>query len=388
MLLSLAALVCGAAPSPGLGSLSRRAAVGLAPSLGAAILAGNGAMPGAPAGLARAGAAVAAPPANLIPSLGIGAWAWGDTLFWGYDSKRDGDLQELFDYCISSGFTFFDTAEVYGLGRSEELLGKFCRANPAAAADVKIATKFAALPWRTKASDVLDAAQRSTERLGRPIDLYQIHFPNAWSNEAYWDGLGQAVERGLVRAAGVSNYGSSALRACSASLASRGVPLVSNQIQVSLLYPYALSNGLASTCDELGVKVLAYSPIALGLLAGKYTKQNLPSGPRRLIADKYLADPQFDALLQKMGAVGEGHGGANPAQIAIAWCIAKGTCPIPGARTLSQAKSNLAAASIKLSAGEVAELDAAAFAVTPVLTPGGAPFAKKDTFTGQVMFDS
>lgn len=277
--------------------------------------------------------------------------------------------------------------QVYGLGRSEELLGKFTRANPAAA-NVKIATKFAALPWRTKSSDVLDAAQRSTERLGRPIDLYQIHFPNAWSNEAYWDGLAECVDRGLVKAAGVSNYGSSALRACSATLASRGVPLVSNQIQLSLLYPYAETNGLLDTCNELGVKVLAYSPIALGLLAGKYTKEKLPSGPRKLIAEKYLDDPNFGGLLQKMAAVGKAHGDANPAQIAIAWCIAKGACPIPGARTLSQAKSNLAAASIRLSAAEVGELDAAAAAVKPVLTPGGSPFAKKDVFTGQVMFDS
>jgi aryl-alcohol dehydrogenase-like predicted oxidoreductase len=89
-----------------------------------------------------------------------------------------------------------------------------------------------------------------------------------------------------------------------------------------------------------------------------------------------------------MKAVGEGHGGASPAQIAIAWCIAKGTCPIPGARTLSQAKSNLAAASIKLSAQEVAMLDAASAAVTPVLKPDGSPFAKKDVFTGMQMFDS
>jgi pyridoxine 4-dehydrogenase len=197
---------------------------------------------------------------------------------------------------VDKGFKFFDTAEVYGLGRSEELLGKFCRANPNSA-DVKIATKFAALPWRTKASDVVDAAQRSTERLGRPIDLYQIHFPNAWSNEAYWDGLGECVDRGLVRAVGVSNYGSEALRACSATLKARGVPLVSNQIQLSLLYPFAESNGLLATCKELDVKVLAYSPIALGLLAGKYTPENLPSGPRKLLAEKYLQDANFNALL-------------------------------------------------------------------------------------------
>lgn len=119
-----------------------------------------------------------------LPRLGLGAWAWGDTLFWGYDQKKDGDLAEVFDYAVSNGITFFDTAEVYGLGRSEKLLGQFA-ANSPASSKIQVATKFAALPWRTKPGDVLEAAKRSTDRLGRPIDLYQIHFPNAWANAAY-----------------------------------------------------------------------------------------------------------------------------------------------------------------------------------------------------------
>ncbi|KAJ1627689.1 NADP-dependent oxidoreductase domain-containing protein [Pavlovales sp. CCMP2436] len=358
----LPAAACLSGPKQDLSALSRRSALSLAPSIGAAALVGSGATGGQLLRVPSAGAAVA-PPADLIPNLGIGAWAWGDTLFWGYDDKKDGELQELFDYCVDKGFKFFDTAEVYGLGRSETLLGKFCRAN-SNAADVKIATKFAALPWRTKASDVVDAAQRSTERLGRPIDLYQIHFPNAWSNEAYWDGLGECVDRGLVRAVGVSNYGAEALRACHAKLQEKGVPLVSNQIQVSLLYPYALNNGLIDTCKELNVK-----PVS---------EHHLLNHAEPLM---YIYDPQ-------MKSVGEGYGGASPAQIAIAWCIAKGTCPIPGARTLTQAKSNLAAASIKLTAQQVAVLDSAAAAVTLVLKPDSSPFAKKDVFTKMTMFDS
>ena len=135
----------------------------------------------------------------------------------------------MFDYAVENGCSLFDTAELYGLGRSETLLGNFIERNADARA-VQVATKFAALPWRTKASDVVEAAKRSTDRLGRPIDLYQIHFPNAWANEQYWDGLADAADRGLIKAAGVSNYGSEALRACHAKLASRGVPLVSNQV--------------------------------------------------------------------------------------------------------------------------------------------------------------
>ena len=117
----------------------------------------------------------------------------------------------------------------------------------------------------------MNAAKDSMRRLGRPIDLYQIHFPNAYANEAYWDGLGDAYEQGLVKAVGVSNYGSEAVRACHASLAKRGIPLSSNQIQMSLLYRSPLDNGLKETCDELGVQTIAYSPLALGLLTGKYS---------------------------------------------------------------------------------------------------------------------
>ena len=113
----------------------------------------------------------------VLPRLGLGAWAWGDTLFWGYDQKKDGELAEVFDYAVDKGVTFFDTAEVYGLGRSEKLLGEFAARNPAGD-KIQVATKFAALPWRTKAADVVEAAKRSTDRLGRPIDLYQIHFPS------------------------------------------------------------------------------------------------------------------------------------------------------------------------------------------------------------------
>jgi len=350
------------------------------------------------------GAALVAPPSALaetappvreklvLPRLGLGAWAWGDTLFWGYDDKKDNELAEVFDYSVSKGVKLFDTAEVYGLGRSETLLGQFAARNPAAS-DIEVATKFAALPWRTKPGDVLEAAKRSTERLGRPIDLYQIHFPNAWANEAYWDGLAEAVSSGLVKAAGVSNYGVDALRACHAKLKSRGIPLVSNQIQMSLIYPFALENGLVDTCKELGVDVLAYSPLGLGMLTGKFAlPDQLPEGPRKGIAEQFLRDPNFEALLGTMRDVGASKlpGGetASPAQVALAWCMAEGACPIPGARTLKQASSNIAAVDIRLSAEEIARLDAASAKVKRVLYPEINPFAKKDIFTGMKMYDS
>ena len=161
--------------------------------------------------------AITASVPKRVPRVGIGAWAWGDSLFWQYDPSKDEELHEVFDFSIDQGVGLIDTAEIYGLGRSESLIGKFADQNPRAK-DVEIATKFAALPWRTKPSDVVEAAKKSTDRLGRPIDLYQIHFPNAWANEKYWDGLADCVDKGLVKAVGVSNYGVDAMRACSARL--------------------------------------------------------------------------------------------------------------------------------------------------------------------------
>lgn len=142
---------------------TRRDAIGLVTAAAGSTLLGT-------PGLARPAAATGAAAKLALPTLGLGAWAWGDTLFWGYDSKKDGDLAEVFDYAVDQGITFFDTAEVYGLGRSETLLGEFA-ARSAASDKIQVATKFAALPWRVKAGDVLEAAKKSTDRLGRPIDL-------------------------------------------------------------------------------------------------------------------------------------------------------------------------------------------------------------------------
>ncbi|EOD08714.1 hypothetical protein EMIHUDRAFT_419848 [Emiliania huxleyi CCMP1516] len=331
--------------------------------------------------------------------MGIGAWAWGDSLFWKYDAKFDFELEELFEYYASQPDAFLDTAELYGLGRSEMLIGDFERRS---GKRVKVASKFAALPWKTRrerchrgALDVVQACEASLRRMGRSsMELYQIHFPNAWANEArgnglraYWDGLGDCYERGLVQAVGVSNYGADAVEAVSTSLGRRGIPLYSNQIQYSLLYPFANSNGLKRKCDQLGVKVLAYSPIGLGLLSGKYSAEQLPEGPRAELAKAFFnGQPETAAgLVDAVAKTAEKHG-ATPSQVAINWCVAKGTIPIPGARNLRQLKDNLGALSWRLDAADVARLDAASAAVQPLAKAN--PFPAKDVGSGLRMFDS
>jgi len=349
-----------------------------------------------------ANAAVPPPPAINLPPIGLGAWAWGDSLFWGYDPKNDGELRQVYDYATSrrsakSGTSksdvLFDSAELYGLGVSEKLLGKFSGGVAGSNNDdgVVIATKFAALPTRTKASDVVKACEASVKRLGgRTIDLYQIHFPNAWSNEAYWDGLADCYDRGLVKAVGVSNYGKDAMRACHSSLAKRGIPLATNQIQLSLLYNHPLENGLLQACDDLDVKVLAYSPLALGFLTGKYTSSdNLPKGPRKKVGQKLLGSNDYQNLLGVMQVIMKNHGGnTTMSQVALNWTRAKGTIPIPGARTVRQAEQNYGALDWTLTKEEERMLDEASAKVTSFTKPDDVPFAKEDVFTKLKLFDS
>lgn len=323
-----------------------------------------------------------------LPSLGVGAWAWGDRLFWGYNEQEDPALRASFETCVKSGIRLFDTAELYGPGRSEELLGKFVRET--GTTDAIIATKFAALPWKLQRADVVSACKASLQRLGMDkVDLYQIHFPGPWRNEDYWDGLGDCYEQGLVRAVGVSNYGSGALRSIHKVLADRGIPLTSNQVQYSLVYRYPELNGMKATCDELGVKLLAYSPLALGALTGKFSAEQLPSGPREGLAKKWLSDPAFGELITEMRRVASSKSpGATPSQVALAWCMAKGTIPIPGVRNVKQASDNVGALTLKLTPREVEDLDAAAARVAPVLTPDLSPMVKESVDTKRRMFEA
>ena len=325
-----------------------------------------------------------------MPKIGTGAWAWGDALFWGYNPKEDSELAEVFQYAVNNGGGFFDTAELYGLGRSETLIGDF-ETKYGVSNQISVATKFAPFPWRTDRKSVVKAAEASVRRLnGRPIDLYQIHFPNAYSNSAYWDGIADAYDKGLIKAVGVSNYGKDAIRACHAALEMRGIPLASNQIQMSLVYREALNNGLKETCDELGVKVISYSPLGLGLLTGKYNADNLPKGPRKILAQSLFTGENAESSSRLLGSMNNiaSKYDATCSQVAINWAIAKGTTPIPGARTLKQAKSNLNSLTWSLSTDDVAELDAAAKSLPPLTPPESSPFPKVDKDTGLVMFDS
>ncbi|XP_052306280.1 uncharacterized oxidoreductase At1g06690, chloroplastic isoform X2 [Populus trichocarpa] len=211
-----------------------------------------------------------------VTRLGIGAWSWGDTSYWNnfeWDDMKMKAAKAAFDTSVDCGITFFDTAEVYGSRfsfgaiNSETLLGRFIKDRKVKDPEVEVAvaTKYAALPWRLGRQSVLTALKESLNRLGlSSVELYQLHWPGIWGNEGYIDGLGDAVEQGLVKAVGVSNYSESRLRAAYEKLKKRGIPLASNQVNYSLIYRAPEENGVKAACDELGVTLIAYSPIAQG----------------------------------------------------------------------------------------------------------------------------
>lgn len=299
-----------------------------------------------------------------VKSLGIGTWAWGDNLFWSYGKDYgERQVQEAFETAVAAGIDFFDTAEIYGFGTSETLIGKFIRQT---GAPVQVATKYFPLPWRLGAGAVAKALTASLNRLQMErVALYQIHWPFSLlvSQKTLMIALADEVKRGRIEAVGVSNYSAHQMRRAHQLLAERGVPLVANQVQYSLLARHIESNGVLDAARELGVAILAYSPLAQGLLTGKYRAETWqpPAGARRL-------DPRFSRkglerlapLLSMLTTLSEGHQ-RTPAQVALNWLIARGNViPIPGAKTGKQARENAGALGWQLSAEEVAQLDRAA----------------------------
>ncbi len=297
-----------------------------------------------------------------VIEMGLGTWAWGDRLVWQYGrGYQDEDLRQAFTVSLAEGVRLIDTAEVYGSGRSERLIGQFARETDQA---VLIATKFFPWPGRLGREAVPAALKRSLQRLGlEQVDLYQIHWPSPlMSIETMMEGLVLCVERGLARAVGVSNFNASQMVRAYSALARRNVPLASNQVHYSLLNRSVEKNGLLARCHELGVRLIAYSPLEMGLLSGKYTPQNPPPGSRRLTYMPILG--KIPLLLKLMTEIGREHGGKSAAQVALNWCICKGTLPIPGAKTAEQARQNAGALGWKLSEEEVARLDEVAEQIT------------------------
>lgn len=298
-----------------------------------------------------------------LPLLGLGTWAWGDSATWGmdaYDRSYNFDtIRSAYRASVDAGVTLLDTAEMYGNGESERIIGRLLVEDPTRAERVIVATKFMPFPWRIPfAQRLRESLEASLQRLQRPfVDLYQMHGPISMrSPRTIAAALAAPHRQGLFKAAGVSNYSAAELRAIHAALAAEGVPLATNQVEFSLLRTMPERNGLLAACRELGVTVLAYSPIAMGRLSGKYSAAKPPPGKRNFSAYPMAEIEPVLAVLRDIGQ----RAGRTPAQVALNWIISKGAVPIPGAKNAGQAEQNAGALGWQLSADDVATLDTVA----------------------------
>lgn len=297
-----------------------------------------------------------------VSRIGLGTWQFGSRE-WGYgDSYASGAARDIVQRSRALGVTLFDTAEVYGLGKSERILGE---ALGDERAEVAVASKI--FPVAPFPAVIKQRARASARRLQLDrIPLYQIHQSNPLvPDSVIMPGMRDLLDEGKIGAAGVSNYSLSRWQQADDAL---GRPVISNQVQFSLAQPRVLQHMVPWAQRENRI-IIAYSPLAQGLLGGKYGVDNRPGGVR-------AANPLFgtenlrriEPLLQTLRDVAA-EVDAKPAQVALAWLISlPGVVAIPGASSVEQLEFNVAAADIELSTESRDALTAAARAFKPVST--------------------
>ena len=299
--------------------------------------------------------------AKKVSKIGLGTWQFGSRE-WGYgDAYARSEAKAIVRRALELGVTLFDTAEIYGFGRSERILGEALGDH---LESVFLATKI--LPVMPVAPVVEQRGVASAARLGaRKLDLYQVHQPNpAVRDGTIMRGMRALQRTGLVDEVGVSNY---SLRRWIAAEEALGTRVLSNQVRYSLAdrrperdhVPYAEAHGRV---------VIAYSPLAQGLLSGRYDRANRPSNRLRAASPLFLPDNLDRAgdLIAVLREVADAHS-ATPAQIALAWVIHHpAVAAIPGASSVEQLESNVAAAEIDLSDDEYQALQAASDRFRPI----------------------
>ena len=291
-----------------------------------------------------------------VSSIGLGTWAWGDRFLWGYGNNYGyDDIADAFNVYINMGGNFIDTAEFYGYGKSEQFIGDFIKQKKP---NLVIASKFMPYPWRLRGQDLIRALKQSLKRLSlNNIDLYQIHWPfPPVSIETWCNTLAECVKEGLINAVGVSNFNVSQLLRAHKTLSKHNISLTSNQVEYHLLNRKIENNGLFQQCKDIGISIIAYSPLAQGLLTGKYTPDNVPKGIRGSRYPHKLLH-EIDPLIQRMRDIGRDHDSKTPGQVALNWIICKSAIPIPGAKSGFQAQQNCGAMGWRLSEDEVNVLD-------------------------------
>jgi aryl-alcohol dehydrogenase-like predicted oxidoreductase len=265
---------------------------------------------------------------------------------------------------LAGGVTWFDTAEMYGGGRSEAALARALLASGQAPGDVVVATKWWPV-FRTASSIGTTVRERLARLAPFGIDLYQVHQPLALSTvAAQMRAMADLVDAGTVRTVGVSNFSARRMRAAHRALAGRGIALVSNQVRFSLLHRRPETNGVLAAAQELDVTIIAYSPLAQGILSGKFHEDpglaRSRTGPRKWLPDFRRGGLERSRpLVEALRAIAAAHA-VTPSQVALSWLVNfhGGTVvAIPGATSVEQARENAGAMRVRLDAADLARLD-------------------------------
>ncbi|KAK4686227.1 hypothetical protein P7C73_g3905, partial [Tremellales sp. Uapishka_1] len=303
-----------------------------------------------------------------VPAMAIGTWSWGDST-WNYKAEADlPRIKEAWKACNDVGLTFYDTAEVYGEGESEKIIGQLIKETPE---DIRkklyITTKF--LPFPRPANffvfrpNIVERLKLSLKRLGlESVPLYQLHSASGpHSFEVLGKQLAECYKLGLAEAIGVSNFSQKELIKMSAILERHGAKLSSNQVEFNLLRQLPEQSGLLKYMKDHNMACLAYSPLAMGRLTGKYNASNpIPKGRR---FSSGFTWEQLAPLIQEMQVLAEKYQ-VSVSAIALNWVISKGAIPLGGARNAAQAEQNAKAITFSLTNEEVDSLSSKGFVGT------------------------
>lgn len=306
----------------------------------------------------------------FVSPVGLGCWQFSGAKGWmgklwpelGYEKIR-----EIVELNLKGGVNWFDTAEAYGWGESERNLTRVLRDIGRAPGEQLIATKW--WPLFRRAKHIRSSIEDRLKALdGYPIDLYQIHQPISFSSIGkQMEAMARLVELGKIRYVGVSNFSAKKMRKAHDALAVHGIPLAANQIKYSLLDRQAESNGVLQTAKELGISIIAYSPLAQGLLTGKFHDDPFLIMQRpgiRKFQHRFRKEGLMESLpvIEVLKRIAEKKN-STAAQVALAWLLQFNgdmVVTIPGATKAYHVEDNVEAMKISLTNDELMELDLAA----------------------------
>lgn len=303
----------------------------------------------------------------IVSVIGLGCWQFSRGRGLGghyWPVLGEEEITGIVEASLEGGINWFDTAESYGGGESEKSLAQALKRSGKTPPDIIIATKWRPV-FRTAKSIAKTIGQRLEILGGFPIDLYQIHNPLSFSSiKKQIIAMAELVKNHKIRYVGVSNFSAKQMRIAHDLLQEEGIPLVSNQVRYNLLDRKTERNGILETAQELGISIIAYSPLAQGILSGKFHDdpkliQSRAGYRKYMAAFRQKGLDQTRPVILALREVAQKHNG-TPSQVALSWVISsrgETVVAIPGATHISQAKENAESMKIQLTKDELDYLD-------------------------------